>query len=134
MPPIRTIARLTLSAAFLAAGALHLLIPAPFLTITPAWVVFSPQVIALTGIAEIAGAVGLMIPRLRRAAGIGLALYSVCVVPANIPHAILDLGLAHPQLGCAYHGPRLLLQPVIVWTCLWASTVIDWPFRPRQAA
>ena len=133
MPPIRTIARLTLAAAFLAAGILHLLIPAPFLTITPEWVVYAPEVIALTGAAEIAGAVGLMIPRLRRAAGIGLALYSVCVFPANIQHAIIDLGLAHPMLGWAYHGPRLLLQPVIVWACLWASTAIDWPFRHRLA-
>ena len=134
MLSIRPIARLLLAAAFLAAGLLHLLVPAPFLTITPAWVVFAPQVIALTGVAEIAGAAGLMVPRLRRAAGIGLALYSVCVFPANIRHAIIDLGLAHPLLGWAYHGPRLLFQPVIVWGCLWAAGVIDWPLRNRQAA
>ncbi len=133
MPSIRLIARLLLAAAFLAAGVLHLLVPAPFLTITPAWVVFAPQVIALTGVAEIAGAVGLLVPRVRRAAGIGLALYSVCVFPANIQHAMQDLALAHPLLGWAYHGPRLLFQPVIVWWCLWAGQVVDWPFR-RQAA
>lgn len=126
---MRLTVRLLLAAAFLTAGVLHLLVPAPFLTITPAWVVFAPQVIALTGAAEIAGAVGLMIPRLRRAAGIGLALYSVCVFPANIQHAMLDLGLPHPMLGWAYHGPRLLFQPVIVWACLWAAGVLDWPFR-----
>ena len=74
-----------------------------------------------------------MIPRLRQAAGVGLALYSICVFPANVQHAMLDLALAHPVLGWAYHGPRLLFQPVILWGCLWAGQVIDWPFR-RQAA
>jgi uncharacterized membrane protein len=95
---------------------------------------FAPTVILFTGVAEIAGAVGLILPRLRRAAGIGLALYAVLVFPANIQHAIMDLGLADPDLGWAYHGPRLVFQPVIVWWALWVGEVIDWPFRRRQAA
>lgn len=130
----RPVVRALLAAAFLVAGILHLRFPGPLLTITPSWVAYAPQVIALTGLAEIAGAAGLMMPRVRRAAGVGLALYSVCVFPANIQHAIVDLGLAQPVLGWAYHGPRLLFQPVIVWACLWAATVIDWPFHGRQPA
>ncbi len=130
----RTTLRWLLAAIFLAAGVLHVFVPGPFLGITPAWVPLAPTVILLTGLAEIAGAVGLMIPRLRRAAGIGLALYAVCVFPANVQHAINDLGLAHPHLGWAYHGPRLLFQPVIVWWALWAAQVIDWPFRRRVQA
>ena len=131
MPTPRLAARLILAAAFLTAGVLHVAVPAPFLGITPVWVPFAPAVILATGLAVIAGGLGLMIPRLRRAAGIGLALYSVCVFPANIQHAIQDLGLADPVLGWGYHGPRLLLQPVIVWWCLWAAGVIDWPFGRR---
>jgi len=134
MPEIRPIARWVLIAAFLAAGVLHVVAPGPFLDITPAWVPFAPVVIALTGLAELAGAVGLMIPRLRRAAGMGLALYAACVFPANIQHAISDLGLAEPVLGWAYHGPRLLFQPVIVWWALWVGEVIDWPFRQADQA
>jgi uncharacterized membrane protein len=130
----RAILRLILATAFLAAGVLHVVAPQPFLTIMPPWVPSAPTVILLTGLAEIAGAVGLMIPRLRRAAAIGLALYAACVFPANIQHAISDLALADPQLGWIYHGPRLLFQPVIVWWALWAGEVTDWPFRPRQAA
>ncbi|MEQ7153726.1 DoxX family protein [Brevundimonas aurifodinae] len=131
--PIRTVLRPIVATAFLAAGVLHLLTPAPFLGITPGWVPVAPTVIALTGLAEIAGAVGLTVPRLRRAAGLGLALYAVCVFPANIQHAIDDLARAEPLLGWAYHGPRLLLQPVIVWLCLWVGEVTTWPWR-RQAA
>ena len=125
----RLIARAILSALYLVAGVAHLLWPAPFLTITPAWVPFAPVVIALTGVAELSGAAGLWIPRLRRAAGIGLALYAVCVYPANIKHAIEFADDPGSGIGWLYHGPRLLLQPVIAWWALWASGVTDWPFR-----
>ena len=129
---LRAIARLILALAFLTAGVLHLLIPAPFIDITPEWVPMKPVVIAATGMVEIAGAIGLLLPRWRRAAGVGLALYAVCVFPANIHHAVIDLDRAQPLLGWAYHGPRLLFQPVIVWWCLWAGEVTNWPFRPRS--
>ncbi len=130
-PTARTVARGVLATAFLAAGVIHLLAPAPFLSILPPWAPWPGPLIALTGLAEIAGAIGLCVPRLRRAAGLGLALYAACVFPANIQHAINDLSLAHPVLGWAYHGPRLLFQPVIVWWALWSGGAIDWPFRPR---
>ena len=132
-PQIRTAARLVLAAVFLGAGVLHLMVPGPFVRITPAWVPQPALVVALTGIAELLGAAGLMIPRLRVAAGWALAAYAVCVYPANIQHALNYMTLG-AGLGWAYHGPRLLFQPVIVWWCLWASTAIDWPFRRFQAA
>ncbi len=130
-PTPRSLARIVLALAYLAAGVLHLIAPAPFLTITPGWVPAPEQVIRLTGAAEIAGAIGLMIPRLRRAAGIGLALYAVCVFPANIKHAVDNLSTG-AGLGVAYHLPRLSLQPVIVWWALWAGQLIDWPSGRRR--
>lgn len=117
---------------FLAAGILHLMYPAPFAAITPAWVPWTGLVVALTGVAEIAGAIGLLIPRLRKAAGVGLALYAVCVFPANIQHALDSLGGPDAGAGWWYHAPRLAFQPVIVWWALWAAGVIDWPFSRRE--
>ena len=125
-------ARWLLALAYLVAGIAHIRSPAGFIAITPQWVPFPAQVILLTGLAEIAGAAGLMIPRLRRAAGIGLALYALCVWPANIHHAIDDIALGGVHLSWWYHGPRLALQPVIIWWALWASGVTDWPFRRRR--
>lgn len=40
--------------------------------------------IYLTGLAQLAGATGLLIPRLRRLAGIGLAAQLVAMFPANV--------------------------------------------------
>jgi uncharacterized membrane protein len=70
------------------AGLLHVIAPEPFLSITPDWVPWAEQVVQLTGVAKIAGAIGLLVPRLRGAAGVGLAVYAVCVYPANIKHAV----------------------------------------------
>lgn len=127
----RTIARLVLAAVYAFAGIAHLLRPGGFLAITPHWVPMPELVVAITGVAELAGAIGLMIPRLRPAAGIGLALYALCVWPANINHAFNDIPLGGVHLSWWYHGPRLVLQPVIIWWALWAGGVTDWPFRRR---
>jgi len=130
--PARRIARWVLAAAYLLAGIAHIRVPAGFIAITPHWVPWPAQVIVLTGLCEIAGAAGLMIPRLRRAAGIALALYALCVWPANFTHAVNDIALGGAHLSWWYHGPRLALQPVIIWWALWASGVVDWPWRREQ--
>ncbi len=129
---VRRLARAVLATAFGAAGVLHLSFPGPFLAITPEWVPWAETVIQVTGVCEIAGAAGLLVPRLRRAAGIGLALYAVCVFPANIKHAVDQVMIGGATLGWWYHGPRLAFQPVIVWWALWASQAIAWPSRRQR--
>ena len=126
----RTALRWLLAAAYLIAGIAHLRSPAGFIRITPAWVPDPPLVILLTGLAELAGSIALAaIPRLRKAAGIGLALYAVCVFPANINHALNHIALDGTALGWGYHAPRFALQPVLVWLALWVGGVTDWPFQ-----
>lgn len=131
---IRAAARWLLSLFYLAAGVLHLLIPGPFLQIMPAWVPTPHFVVLATGMAEICGAIGLaqpFSPRLRRVAAIGLALYAVCIFPANIQHFAMDMARSDGGLGLGYHLPRMIAQPVIVWLALWAGEATDWPF-PRR--
>lgn len=128
----RTVLRLVLGAAYLLAGVAHLRSPGVFLSITPGWVPWPEFVIAATGVAEIVGAVALVgVKRLRRAAGIGLALYAVCVYPANVKHALDAVAATGPGAWWPYHAPRLAFQPVFVWWALFAGGVIDWPGRRR---
>jgi uncharacterized membrane protein len=127
-------ARWVLALFYLLAGIAHLRSPAGFIKITPDWVPFPAEVVVLTGIAEIAGAIGLTIPGFRKAAGIGLALYAVCVYPANINHAINAIEIGGTSLGWSYHAPRLAFQPVFVWWALWVGMVINWPFRKSPPA
>ncbi len=118
--------RVFLAIGYAAAGVLHLLRPEPFLTITPGWVPFPKAVIFWTGIAEIAGAIGLLQPasmKLRQVSGIALALYALCVWPANINHMLMDMARADGGLGLAYHIPRMMLQPLLIWLALWVGEV-----------
>ena len=102
-----------LALGYVAAGVLHFVYPDALIAITPNWVPDPAVVIAATGIAESAGAMALVqpwSPGLRRAGGIGLALYALCVFPANIqPYAdrhgaaaaATRLGLSYPAIAAA---------------------------------
>ncbi len=115
-------------------GVVHLAAPDRFLPIMPTFVPQPRGVVIGTGLCEIAAAFALAtpLPRLRRAAGIGLALYAVCVFPANLKHAVEGISVPPIPDTWWYHGPRLALQPVMVWWALYATRVIDWPFRDRR--
>jgi len=130
-PPPRWIARGLLAAAYLVAGVAHLTAPAGFVAITPAWVPAPATVVAVTGACEIAGAVGLLTRRCRWWAGVMLALYAVCVFPANIHQAVDNVAVGGSRWPIAYHLVRLPLQPVIVWWALWAGGVTRWPFNEK---
>jgi uncharacterized membrane protein len=47
--------------------------------------------------------------------------------PANIKHAIEAIHVPPLPTGWWYHGPRLIMQPVLVWWALFCAEVIDWP-------
>jgi uncharacterized membrane protein len=118
------LARLLLAVFYGVAGLLHLALPQPFLRVTPPWVPAPELVVALTGVAELLGAAGLAqdrSPTLRRAAGWGLAVYALCVWPANFQHMALDLAQPDHGLGLAYHLPRLAAQPLLIWLAAWAG-------------
>src|ERR1700761_497963 len=92
----RAVMRWVLAAFYAAAGIAHLMAPEALLAITPSWVPFAPQVIFVTGLCELSGALALVTRPLRWWAGVALAAYAVCVWPANFRHA-LD-GIALPSV------------------------------------
>ena len=132
-PRARLILRVILAAVYFGVGIVHLARPDAFLPIMPDWVPEPRTVVLLTGVCELAGSLALLTRRFRWWAGVMLALYAVCVFPANIKHAIDNVGVPPIPSSWWYHGPRLLFQPVFVWWALFAAEIIDWPFG-RQAA
>ena len=132
---IRSASRWLLALFYALAGYLHLVRPEPFLTIMPDWVPAAEAVVWWTGIAELLGAAALAQPwslDLRKAGAVGLALYAVCVFPANINHFAMNMAREDGGLGLAYHLPRMTAQPVLVWLALWVGGVTDWPQRRRS--
>ena len=126
---MRAAMRWILAAFFAAAGIAHIAAPGSLLAITPSWVPFPSQVIFVTGLCELAGALALVTRPLRWWAGVALAAYAICVLPANFKHAIDGIELPHITNSWWYHGRRLAFQPVIVWWALYSARVIDWPWR-----
>jgi uncharacterized membrane protein len=118
-----------MAAFYLVAGIVHLVAPDQFLPIVPDFVPLPREVVLATGVCEIAGSLALLTTRLRWYAGLMLALYAVCVFPANIKHAVDGIHVPPIPESWWYHGPRLLMQPVLVWWALFCAEVIDWPWR-----
>ena len=125
------VARLTIAPVFVIAGVVHLARPELFAPLMPPVVPHPMAVIVLTGLAELAGAACLFVPRLRALAGLMLALYAVCVFPVNIAHAVHDLSTG-TGLGWAYHYPRLFAQPLVCWWALAAGAVGWTPAIPTR--
>ena len=77
------------------------------------------DIVLITGILELAGAFGLLLPWTRRAAGWGLFLLTLAVTPANI--YMLHVHDQFPQVPVWLLWVRLPLQLVLLWLILWGS-------------
>lgn len=130
---LRSLMRWTIALFYTAAGIAHLAIPGKLLLITPSWVPFAPQVIFWTGIFEFVCAIALLTRPFRFWAGVAMAIYAVCVWPANFKHAVDGVNLPFISNSWLYHGPRLALQPLIVWWALFSARVIDWPINKKHS-
>ena len=51
---------------------------------TPSWVPRPGAMVFFTGVCEIAGAIGILVPDLRRVAGIALIVLFIALLPANV--------------------------------------------------
>lgn len=118
-----------LIALFALVGTVHLASPETLMPIMPAWVPHPRFVILATGVCELVGCLGLLLPALRPWACGLFALYAVCVFPANVKHALEQISVPGLPDSWWYHGPRLAFQPVLIWAPLFAGGLIDWPFR-----
>ena len=75
---------MALAAMFLTSGTLHFVRPEPFERIVPEALPNRRALVFVSGAAEIACAVGLLVPRTRKVAGIASALLLVGIFPANV--------------------------------------------------
>jgi uncharacterized membrane protein len=114
-PRVRvTAAAVVLAAVLLTTGTWHFASPHGFESIVPGFLGSPAFWVRLSGVGELACAVGLLIPRTRRAAGWVTAALFVVVFPANIDMAV------HAAQG---HGSRLIAYarlPLQVPLVLWA--------------
>jgi len=89
--------RYVLAALMVVAGLIHFVAPRGYVRIMPRWLPAPLALVYISGVAEIAGGVGLLIHSLQRAAAWGLIALLVAVFPANINMAINKLGFTPEQ-------------------------------------
>lgn len=73
-----------LSAFFTYAGFHHLFAPDFYVSIMPPWIPGHLALVYISGVFEIMGGIGVLIPRFRSLAGFGLVVLLVAVYPANL--------------------------------------------------
>lgn len=117
---MKRLSQLLIGAVFVGAGVLHIARPRPFAAIVPPGLPNKRALVAASGAAEIAGGVGVLVPKLRPAAGVGLAALLVAVFPANV---YMATGPRKARLGAPRWALwlRLPLQPLLIWWVRWAT-------------
>ncbi len=124
----KTIIRGLLAFAFIAVGVSHFTHEAFFIAIMPPYIPYHRFCVLFSGAAEIAGGIGLLVPQLRRAAGIGLLALLVAVYPANI-----HMALANPAIPGIDPAPtwalwaRLPFQFLFMWAVWWVAELRQVP-------
>jgi len=106
---------------FTGAGVLHLVRPQPFVQIGPPVIPKAALMVFLSGLAEIAGGIGLLIPKTRIMARWGLAALLVAVFPANIYMAVRHIEPGGTHVPNALLWLRLPLQPLLIWWVIAAT-------------
>ncbi|PWT90727.1 MAG: hypothetical protein C5B54_06625 [Acidobacteria bacterium] len=82
----------------------------------PSWVLYPRAMVYFTGVCEILGAMGLFIPSLQMIAGIGLIIFLIAVLPANINAARTGSTLrGNPPTPLALRIPMQILFILLIW-------------------
>lgn len=105
---------------FLSGGIAHFVLTDFFVMAMPDYLGYHKELVLISGVFELLGAIGILVPKTRFLAGCGLIALIIAVYPANINMAL------HPE---QYSGiPALLLyirlplQFLFIWFVWWAIT------------
>jgi uncharacterized membrane protein len=104
---------------FFVGGISHFTSTDMFMRIMPPYVPWHLAAVYISGVFEIAGAIGICIPRVRQWAGNGLIALTILVTPANVymwmnPHLF-------PTISETLLAVRLVVQVFLI-ACIWWST------------
>ena len=123
-------ARVGLSLFFIFTGLGHFIRTQPMAEMLPPNVPYRIELVYLTGIFELLGAIGVRIPRLTRLAGVFLIVMLIAILPANIYSAINRVDFGGHEAGPVYLLVRIPFQLFVVWWTYFATDQ-NWFSRGR---
>ena len=107
------VARVLMGGLYVVAGVGHFVATRLYMSIMPDYLPAHRELVLLSGVAEIAGGVGVMVPQTRRAAAWGIVLLLVAVMPANVWMA--QHAECYPSVPLWAIWLRLPLQLLLIW-------------------
>jgi len=122
----RRIALVLASVFYIGAGILHFTKTAFYLKIMPPYIPWHLAMVQITGVCEILGGLGLLIPPVRRAAAWGLVALLIAVFPANIYMVTNPASAGAGSLSPLLLWGRLPLQLVFIVWVLWVTDPSRW--------
>lgn len=130
----QTILRVVLAVVMVGAGIKHFTDADIFVAMVPSPLPHPLWLVWISGVAEIAGGLGILVPAVRRAAGLGLIALYLAVFPANVNMALHDI-----PLGAAHVPPwalwaRLPLQGLLIAWAWWVAVRREKASTPRSVA
>ena len=117
---------------YVVAGILHFVVPVLYVQIIPPILPAPLALVYLSGVAEIAVGVGLLIPRTRRYSAWATIALLVAIFPANVYMAtsgVIVEGIGGGDPSAAARWGRLPLQGVLI---LWAYWYTDPDLNPQD--
>ena len=128
-----TRARVGLSLFFVFTATGHFIRPQEMSTMLPSSIPYRIEIIYLTGVLELLGAIGVWIPRLMKLAGFSLMLMLIGVLPANIYSAINRVDFGGHGSGPAYLLVRVPFQFFVIWWIYYATEQRWFMKQPEEA-
>jgi uncharacterized membrane protein len=110
------IGRVVMGVLYVVAGTAHFVLTRTYEGIMPDYLPAHRALVLVSGAAEIAGGVGVLVPQTRRAAAWGIVVLLVCVMPANV--WMVQHPERWPGIPVWAMWVRLPLQGVLIWWAL----------------
>jgi len=116
---LKVVLRWVLALLMIGGGINHFLAPAPYVAMMPEALPWHLELVYVSGVFEILGGLGLLIPATRRLAAWGLIALLLAILPANLNMAINHLPLAGKHVPQWALWARLPLQAVLIAWAWW---------------
>jgi uncharacterized membrane protein len=114
---------IAMAAMLVLTGTSHFVMTGELLEMLPPALPARTELVWATGVLELLAAIGLLVPRTRRATGVCLAVFYVAVLPANVYAAMHGLGPG--DHGPGYLAFRVPLQLLFIGWALWFTRPVD---------
>ncbi|MUL37681.1 DoxX family protein [Gloeocapsopsis dulcis] len=111
--------RVILAVSIIVVGLLHFAVPDIFVSIVPSFLPYPLGLVYISGVFEILGGIGLLVPTVSRAAAWGLIALFIAVFPANINMAINHIHIDGIPDSPWFQVIRLPLQGVLLAWAWW---------------